>query len=151
MPAKSLNGKAKPATLPKSRTGINGLDEITEGGFPTGRPTLLCGTAGCGKTLMAVEFLVRGAIDFNEPGVFVAFEESANELAQNVRSLGFDLEQLVRQKKLVLEHMTVNAREIEETGEFDLEGLFIRIGLAIDTIGAKRVVLDTIETLFAGF
>src|SRR5262245_29539626 len=113
--AKSLNGKTKPATLPKSPTGIKGLDDITEGGFPTGRPTLICGTAGCGKTLMALEFLVRGATEFGEPGVFVAFEETAEELTENVRSLGFDLDQLTRQKKLLIDHITINARDIEET------------------------------------
>jgi circadian clock protein KaiC len=144
----SSNGS--PATLPKAATGIQGLDEITEGGFPLGRPTLICGSAGCGKTLMAMEFLVRGATEFNEPGVFFAFEESPEELSQNVRSLGFDLPALERNKKLHLEYVHIEPSEMEETGEYDLEGLFIRLGYAIDTIGAKRVVLDTIETLFGG-
>lgn len=137
-------------TLPKAPTGIQGLDEITQGGFPRGRPTLICGSAGCGKTLLSMEFLVRGATEFNEPGVCMAFEESAEELAQNVRSLGFDLNKLVKQKKLILDFVRVERNEIEETGEYDLEGLFIRLNAAIESIGAKRVVLDTIETLFSG-
>jgi len=136
--------------LPKSPTGITGLDEITGGGLPTGRPTLVCGSAGCGKTMLAVEFLVRGATEFGEPGVFMMFEENAAELTANVRSLGFDLDQLVKQKKIALDHVRVERSEIEETGEYDLEGLFIRLGHAIDSIGAKRVVLDTVEALFAG-
>ena len=134
--------------LPKAPTGIDGLDDITGGGFPAGRPTLVCGSAGCGKTLLAMEFLVRGAADFAEPGVFVAFEETAPELTANVRSLGFDLDALVANQKLVLEHIHVDRSEFEENGEYDLEGLFIRLGYAIDSIGAKRVALDTIENLF---
>lgn len=137
-------------TLPKALTGIQGLDEITGGGLPRGRPTLVCGTAGCGKTLLAMEFLVRGATQFNEPGVFMTFEETAAELTQNVRSLGFDLDDLTRQNKIALDYVRVERSEIEETGEYDLEGLFIRLGAAIDSLGAKRVVLDTIESLFAG-
>ena len=137
--------------LPKAPTGIQGLDEITGGGLPKGRPTLVCGGAGCGKTLLAMEFLVRGATQFNEPGVFIAFEETAKDLTQNVASLGFDLKDLVARKKIVLDFVYVEPGEIEATGEYDLEGLFIRLGHAIDTIGAKRVVLDTIETLFGGF
>ncbi len=137
-------------TLPKSPTGITGLDEITGGGLPSGRPTLVCGSAGCGKTMLATEFLVRGAVEFNEPGVFMMFEENAAELTANVRSLGFDLDQLVQQKKIVLDHVHIERSEIEETGEYDLEGLFIRLGHAIDSIEAKRVVLDTVEALFAG-
>jgi circadian clock protein KaiC len=143
--------KAVQRTLPKAPSGIQGLDEITGGGLPRGRPTLVCGSAGCGKTLMAIEFLVRGATQYGEPGVFMAFEETTSELTQNVRSLGFDLDELVKQKKLSLDFVRVERHEIEETGEYDLEGLFIRLGHAIDTIGAKRVVLDTIETLFSGF
>jgi circadian clock protein KaiC len=131
-------------------TGIRGLDEITGGGLPAGRPTLVCGGAGCGKTLLAIEFLVRGAVQFNEPGVFMAFEETAQELTQNVASLGFDLEALIAQNQLALDFVYIERSEIEETGEFDLEGLFIRLGYAIDTLGAKRVVLDTVESLFAG-
>lgn len=136
--------------LPKAPTGIQGLDEITGGGFPRGRPTLVCGSAGCGKTLLAMEFIVRGATQYREPGVFMAFEENAQELTQNVRSLGFDLDKLVRQKKLVVDFVRVERNEIEETGEYDLEGLFIRLNAAIEAVGAKRVVLDTIEALFSG-
>jgi circadian clock protein KaiC len=137
-------------SLPKSPTGIQGFDEITGGGLPTGRPTLICGGAGCGKTLFGMEFLVRGATMFDEPGVFMSFEETNEELIKNVASLGFDLENLIKNKKIVLDHVHVERSEIEETGEYDLEGLFIRLGYAIDTIGAKRVVLDTIESLFSG-
>lgn len=136
--------------LAKAPTGIQGLDELTSGGFPRGRPTLLCGGAGCGKTLLAMEFLVRGAKEFCEPGVFMAFEEHTSELATNFASLGHDLGALVAQRKLALEFVHVERSEIEETGEYDLEGLFIRLGLAIDSVGAKRVVLDALETLFSG-
>jgi circadian clock protein KaiC len=136
--------------LPKAPTGILGLDEITQGGFPRGRPTLICGSAGAGKTLLAMEFLVRGATEYNEPGVFMAFEETAPELTQNVRSLGFDLDELAKEKKLVIDFVRLERSEIDETGDYDLEGLFIRLGAALDAIGAKRVVLDTIENLFAG-
>lgn len=138
------------AGLPKVPSGIQGLDEITGGGLPRGRPTLVCGSAGCGKTLFAMEFLVRGATHYDEPGVFMAFEETAAELTQNVRSLGFDLAELVAQKKIALDHVRVERSEIEETGEYDLDGLFVRLGYAIDSISAKRVVLDTIEALFSG-
>ena len=141
--------KSRPQ-LPKSPTGIQGLDEITDGGLPKGRPTLVCGGTGCGKTLLAMEFLVRGANEFNEPGVFMAFEETAKDLTQNVASLGFDLKDLVARKKIVLDFVHIECSEIEQSGEYDLEGLFIRLGSAIDAIGAKRVVLDTIESLFAG-
>lgn len=137
-------------TLSKAPTGIAGLDEITGGGFPRGRPTLVCGSAGCGKTLLAMEFLVRGATQFGEPGVFMAFEETSEELTQNVRSLGFDLDDLAEQKKLAVDFVRVERNEIAETGEYDLEGLFVRLGYEIDSVGAKRVVLDTIETLFGG-
>ena len=147
---KKKTDPAETPTLPKSPTGITGLDEITGGGLPTGRPTLVCGSAGCGKTMLAMEFLVRGAVEFGEPGVFMMFEENAAELTANVRSLGFDLDKLVKQKKVALDHVRIERSEIEETGEYDLEGLFIRLGHAIDTIGAKRVVLDTVEALFAG-
>lgn len=136
--------------LPKAPTGIQGLDEITGGGLPKGRPTLICGGAGCGKTVLAMEFLVRGASQFNEPGVFMAFEETARDLTQNVASLGFDLNDLVKRKKLLLDFVYIERGDVEASGEYDLEGLFIRLGLAIDAIGAKRVVLDTIESLFAG-
>ena len=136
--------------LPKAPTGIQGLDEITLGGFPRGRPTLICGSAGAGKTLLAMEFLVCGAVDYNEPGIFMAFEETAAELAQNVRSLGFDLDELAKEKKLLVDYVRIERSEIDETGDYDLEGLFIRLGTAIDAVGAKRVVLDTIENLFSG-
>lgn len=139
-----------PETLEKTCTGINGLDEITGGGLPKGRPTLLCGSAGCGKTLLAMEFLVRGATHYGEPGVFMAFEENEAELIQNVASLGFDLSQLVARKKMMLDHVRIERSEIQETGEYDLEGLFVRLEHAIDSIGARRVVLDTVEALFAG-
>jgi circadian clock protein KaiC len=135
--------------LAKAKSGIRGLDEITGGGLPRGRPTLVCGSAGAGKTLFAVEFLVRG-IEMGEPGVFMAFEETAEELAQNVASLGYDLRQLSAKKMLVVDFVRVESAEIEETGEYDLEGLFVRLGHAIDSVGATRVVLDTIESLFSG-
>ncbi|HET9502888.1 MAG TPA: circadian clock protein KaiC [Hymenobacter sp.] len=137
--------------LPKAPTGIEGLDEITEGGLPLGRPTLVCGSAGCGKTLLGIEFLVRGILSYDEPGVLVTFEETAAELAANVASLGFDLGAMQADKMLRVDHVRVERSEIEETGEYDLEGLFIRLGYAINSIGAKRVMLDTIEALFAGF
>src|ERR1043165_6379239 len=136
--------------LPKCPTGIQGLDEITGGGLPRGRPTLVCGASGCGKTLFAAEFLVRGAAHFGEPGVFMCFEETDAELKSNVASLGFDLAGLVRRKKILIEHVHIERCEIHETGEYDLEGLFVRLNHAIDSIGARRVVLDTIEALFAG-
>jgi circadian clock protein KaiC len=138
------------AQLLKSPTGIQGLDEITGGGLPQGRPTLICGSAGCGKTLLAMEFLVRGSQHYNEPGVFVAFEENAEELSKNVASLGFDLADLAKKKKLLVDYVYIERSEIQETGEYDLEGLFIRLDHAIRSIGAKRVVLDTIESLFSG-
>ena len=136
--------------LLKTPTGINGLDEITEGGLPLGRLTLVCGGTGCGKTLLAMEFLVRGATQFNEPGVFMSFEEKADELSKNFASLGFDLDELIDQKLLTIDHVRLEPAEIEVAGEYDLEGLLIRLGYAIDSIGAKRVVLDTIEALFSG-
>ncbi|MDP1671781.1 MAG: circadian clock protein KaiC [Burkholderiales bacterium] len=136
--------------LAKSPTGIQGLDEITGGGLPTGRPTLVCGSAGSGKTMLAVEFLVHGATQFGEPGVLMMFEESTAEITANVRSLGHDLKKLSAQNKIRIDHVQIERSEIEETGEYDLEGLFIRIGNAVDSIGAKRVVLDTVEALFAG-
>jgi circadian clock protein KaiC len=137
--------------LPKAPTGISGLDEVTGGGLPRGRPTLVCGPAGCGKTLLAMEFLVRGITQFHEPGVFVAFEESADDLIANVASLGFDLAQLEADGKLVIDHVNVAPGEMDDSGEWDLEGLFLRLGAAIDTIGAKRVVIDTVENLFGAF
>ena len=137
-------------TLAKVPTGISGLDEITGGGLPKGRPTLIYGSAGSGKTLMGMEFLVRGVTEYGEPGVFMSFEETEPELTMNVGSLGFDLKTLVDSGKLMIDHVSVERAEIEETGEYDLEGLFVRLGSAIDTVKAKRVVLDTIEVLFSG-
>jgi circadian clock protein KaiC len=145
-----LPKKTENRTLQKAPTGITGLDEITEGGLPKGRPTLICGDAGSGKTVFSIEFIVKGAMEYNEPGVFVAFEEKSEELAVNVASLGFDLHKLIAAKKIKIDHIQIDRSEIEETGEYDLEGLFIRLGYAIDSIGAKRVVLDTIENLFSG-
>ena len=145
-----MNGQQDQRNLQKCPTGIVGLDQITQGGLPQGRPALVCGGAGCGKTLFAIEFIVRGAMQFNEPGVFISFEETSEELAKNVRSLGFDLNDLIRRKKLAMDFVRVERSEIEETGEYDLEGLFVRLNYAIDSIKAKRVVLDTIESLFSG-
>ena len=136
--------------LPKSPTSIDGFDEITGGGLPQGRPTLICGGPGCGKTLFAMEFLVRGASEYKEPGVFISFEETEQELTANVSSLGFDLKDLIASKMIWLEHIRVERGELEESGQYDLEGLFIRIHHAIESIGAKRVVLDTLESLFSG-
>lgn len=150
MPATRTKARGEVRPLPKAPSGIRGLDEITGGGLPRGRPTLICGGPGCGKTLFAMEFLVRGAAEMGEPGVFMSFEESAEELAANVASLGFDVKKLEARKKLAIDFVRVERSEIEETGEYDLEGLFVRLQLAIDTVGARRVVLDTIESLFAG-
>jgi circadian clock protein KaiC len=135
--------------LRKVPSGINGFDEITEGGLPAGRPTLICGGAGCGKTLFALEFLVRGATQYGDPGVFIAFEETAEELSANVTSLGFDLDHLVAEKKLLIDYIYLERSEIEEAGEFNLDGLFVRLASAIEATGARRVVLDTLEVLFA--
>ena len=137
-------------SFPKAPTGIFGLDEITGGGLPKDRPTLICGGTGCGKTLFSIEFIVHGAMLYGEPGVFMSFEEKAEELVLNVASLGYDLNQLQQDKLIKLDHVRIERSEIEETGEYDLDGLFIRLGHAIDSIGAKRVVLDTIENLFSG-
>ena len=136
--------------VPKSPTGIQGLDEITGGGLPRGRPTLICGGPGCGKTILAMEFLINGARHYGEPGVFVSFEESTEDLTLNFASVGFDPRPLAARKMLALDFVKVEAHQIQETGRYDLEGLFIRLGHAIDKIGAKRVVLDTIESLFSG-
>ena len=141
----------KGPALRKAPTGISGLDEVTSGGLPLGRPTLVCGPAGCGKTLLAMEFLVRGITEFGERGVFVAFEESVDELVQNVASLGFDLQQLRDDGLLAMDHIKLTSGDLEETGAWDLEGLFVRLGAAIDEVGATRVVLDTLETLFGAF
>ena len=150
MSRRNRHNDSKPLKgLKKEPTGISGFDEITRGGLPAGRPTLVCGSAGAGKTLFAMEFLVRGAMLYDEPGVFISFEESDEELTTNVASLGFDLTQLIADKKLLLDYIFIERSEIEETGEYDLEGLFVRLGHAIDSIGAKRIVLDTLEALFS--
>ncbi len=150
MPRKKSSNKTVHSEFPKAPTGIQGLDDITAGGLPRGRTTLVCGSPGCGKTLLGMEFLVRGAVQMGEPGVMLAFEETAEELTQNVRSLGFDLDGLIKDNKLILDTIPIEATEFEESGEYDLEGLFVRLGESIDAIGAKRIVLDTIEVLFGG-
>jgi circadian clock protein KaiC len=149
--ARLARAPSPPRGLAKTPSGIDGFDQITGGGLPRGRTALVCGGAGCGKTLFAMEFLVNGALKYGEPGVFLAFEESDAELSSNVASLGFDLDALQRKKLLVVDFVKIERGEIEESGEYDLEGLFVRLGHAIDSIGAKRVVLDTIEALFSGF
>ena len=149
----AAKARAKSDSLPivgKAATGIRGLDEVTQGGLPQGRPTLLCGSAGCGKTLFAMTFLYNGAVEYNEPGVFLAFEERPEDLIKNVGSLNYDIEKLIADKKLAIDHVEIERNKIDEAGEYDLEGLFIRLGFAIDSVGAKRVVIDTIETLFSG-
>jgi circadian clock protein KaiC len=147
--AKLLSSTSLPS-LTKAPTGIEGLDEISGGGLPAGRPTLVCGAAGCGKTMLAAEFLVNGAMKFDEPGVFMMFEESAEELADNMRSLGFDLRKLQKSRRVAVDSVRVDRAAMQETGEFELDGLFLRLGAAIDSVKAKRVVLDTIEALFGG-
>jgi len=146
-----LNGEHLNLQLPKAPTGIVGLDEISNGGLPRGRTTIVCGGPGCGKTMLAMEFLIRGVQEFNEPGVLIAFEETPQEMERNVASLGFAVRKLVDQKKLYLDFVYVEPSEIQETGDYDLEGLFIRLQHAVDTVGAKRVCLDTLEALFSGF
>jgi circadian clock protein KaiC len=142
----------KPAPkLEKSLTGIAGFDQITQGGVPKGRPTIVCGGPGCGKTMFAMEFLVRGATQYNEPGVLMTFEETGDEMTKNVASLGFDLKTLVARKKLMMDYVKIEPAEIQETGAYDLEGLFVRLQYAVESIGAKRVVLDTLEAVFSGF
>lgn len=147
---KNQKAAGKPSVLQKSPTGIAGFDDITEGGLPKGRPTLVCGSAGSGKSLFAAEFLIRGAAEYGEPGVLMTFEETVEDVEKNVASLGFDTRRLVAQKKIAIDHVHVERAEIEENGEYDLEALFIRLDHAITSIGAKRVVLDTIEALFSG-
>jgi circadian clock protein KaiC len=150
MAAKALAKAGPLPTIGKAPTGIRGLDDVTQGGLPQGRPTLLCGSAGCGKTLFGMTFLHNGAVEYNEPGVFVAFEEQPEDLIKNVGSLNYDIEKLIAEKKLAIDHVEIERTKIDEAGEYDLEGLFIRLGFAIDSIGAKRVVIDTIEALFSG-
>lgn len=149
-----MSNRRKAATLlsklAKCPTGIHGLDDITGGGLPRGRSTLVCGAAGSGKTLLAIEFIVRGIQAYQEPGVFVSFDETSEDIAENVVSLGWDLAKLVAQKRLAMDYVYIERSEIEETGEYDLEGLFVRLGLMIDSIRAKRLVLDSLEALFAG-
>lgn len=148
--ARSPRATAQLPVLQKVATGIGGFDEVTHGGLPLGRTSLVCGAAGCGKTLFGMQFLIRGALDYGEPGAFVAFEESEEDLAKNVASLGFDVQQLQRKKLLSVDHIRVERQEIEENGDYDLEGLFIRLGLALDSVKAKRLVIDTLETVFGG-
>lgn len=147
--ASPVSGAAGPS-LPKAQSGISGLDEVTFGGLPAGRPTLICGGPGCGKTLLAMTFLVNGAVLYDEPGVFMSFEESSPDIAVNVASLGYDLDDLIASKRLAMDYVRVERSEIDQSGEYDLEGLFVRLGYAIKSVGAKRVVLDTLEVLFAG-
>ncbi len=143
-------GKEMRKEIPKALTGIKGFDDITYGGLPGGRPTLVAGGAGSGKTMFSMEFIVHGAVEYGEPGVYVSFEENVNDLKKNFSSLGYDLDKLIKEKKVLLDHVFVERSMIEETGEYDLEALFVRLGYAIDSIGARRVALDTIEVLFAG-
>lgn len=150
MSRKPVSAAAAVRTVPKSPTGIQGLDEITGGGLPRGRPTLVCGGPGCGKTILAMEILMNGARRYREPGVFMSFEESVEDLTLNFESLGFDSRSLSARKQILMEYVKVDAREIQETGDYSLDGLFLRLDQAIDSIGAKRIVLDTIETLFSG-
>src|SRR3984893_9158438 len=150
MPAAKKPSKPPGGGIAKGPTGIVGLDQITNGGLPRGRPALICGGAGCGKTLLALEFIVRGATQFDEPGVFVSFEEMSDELADNVRSLGFDLDDLVKRKKMAMDYVRLERSEIEEAGNYDLERLFVRLNHVIDSFKAEGVFLDTIEALFSG-
>lgn len=150
-PKMGSNGDAALSPLEKAQTGIKGLDEISGGGLPRGRTSIVCGGPGCGKTMLGMEFLIRGAEEFNEPGVLVAFEETPQEMQRNVASLGFDLKKLIDRKKLFFDYIYIEPSEIQETGDYDLEGLFIRLQHAVDTVGAKRVCLDTLEALFSGF
>ena len=152
MPQRRRTRKSKARKRPslvKVATGIEGFDEITGGGLPQGRPTLVCGGPGCGKTLFALQFLVHGAAH-GESGVFVSFEETEEDLLKNAESLGYDVPGLVEANRLAIEYIRVERSEIEETGEYDLEGLFIRLDHALRTVRGRRIVLDTIESLFAG-
>jgi circadian clock protein KaiC len=149
-PARATLRSKLPPGIAKAPTGISGLDELTSGGLPRGRPTLVCGGAGCGKTVLGLEILVRGATEYGEPGAIFTFEERGDELATNVASFGFELSKLIAQRKIVVDHVQIDRHEIEEAGDYDLEGLFIRLASAIDSIGAKRVLLDTLEVLFSG-
>ena len=147
----NVSAKSHSNELEKAPTGIEGLDDITGGGLPKGRTALICGSAGCDKTLMVMQFLAQDNQSFGEPGVFVAFEETDKDLAKNFASLGYNLGELAAQKKILIDYSHIDISEIEETGEYDLEGLSIRLGSAIDDVGTKQLVLDTIEVLFSGF
>jgi circadian clock protein KaiC len=151
MPSRTKRSTRELLPLEKTPTGIPGFDEISEGGLPKGRTTIVCGGAGCGKTMLGIEFLVRGAQEYNEPGVLMAFEETPEDISRNVASLGFDIEDLANKKKLFLDYVSVEPHEIRESGDYDLEGLFIRLQSAVDAVGAKRVMFDTLEALFSGF
>lgn len=151
MPSRAHSSNRKLLPLEKTPTGILGFDEISEGGLPKGRTAIVCGGAGCGKTMFGIEFLVRGALEFNEPGVLMAFEETPQDIARNVASLGFDIQDLADRKKLFLDFVSVEPQEIQESGDYDLEGLFIRLQSAVDAVGAKRVMFDTVEAIFSGF
>jgi circadian clock protein KaiC len=135
--------------LAKAQTGITGFDEVTGGGLPRGRPTLFCGGPGCGKTILAMEFLVRGAREFNEPGLFVSFEESPDQLIQNFRTLGFDLDDLIEKNRLKISHVELSRVEIIESGTFSLDALLIRLEHGLAEIGATRLVLDSMEAVFS--
>ena len=137
--------------IKKSATGIKGFDELTYGGLPLNRPTILAGSTGTGKTIMALEYIVNGAQQFNEPGIFMTFEEKTDDLLDNVKSIGYDIRKLITDKKVILEHLNVSHNEVNEIGKYNLEGLFTRLGAAIDQIKAKRVVLDSFDTLFSNF
>jgi circadian clock protein KaiC len=151
MPSRAKRSTRELLPLEKTPTGIPGFDEISEGGLPKGRTTIVCGGAGCGKTMFGIEFLVRGALEYDEPGVLMAFEETPEDIARNVASLGFDTEDLANKKKLFLDYISVEPHEVQESGDYDLEGLFIRLQSAVDAVGAKRVMFDTLEALFSGF
>ncbi|MGB7027864.1 MAG: circadian clock protein KaiC [Candidatus Acidiferrum sp.] len=151
MPGRAKRAARELLPLEKTPTGIPGFDEISEGGLPKGRTTIVCGSAGCGKTMFGIEFLVRGALQYDEPGVLMAFEETPQDIARNVASLGFDIQDLAEKKKLFLDYISVEPHEIQESGDYDLEGLFIRLQSAVDAVGAKRVMFDTLEALFSGF
>ena len=151
MPSRAKRSARELSPLEKTPTGIPGFDEISEGGLPKGRTAIVCGGAGCGKTMFGIEFLVRGALEYDEPGVLMAFEETPEDIARNVASLGFDIQDLANKKKLFLDYISVEPHEIQESGDYDLEGLFIRLQSAVEAVGAKRVMFDTLEALFSGF
>jgi circadian clock protein KaiC len=143
-------GEPSRVQLPKSPTGIDGFDEITGGGLPTGRPSLVCGPPGTGKSIFAMQFLVNGVTRYGEPGVFLTFEESREELVANVRSFGFGVDRLEREGRLLVDALPLEPQTVE-TGEFDLEALIVRLAWAVDQVGAKRVAVDNVEALFTAF